>query len=237
MGYEIRLVALNVNHRTTHKPLPTKLTNSLLQLKPDVLILTEFVEATPRTELREQLSGAGLEYIETSQRIEYSPNRFTNQVLIASHWPIIRVDMLEKSPDPHAEANLLVISTNLLTVAGIRAPSYPKETARNWRRYWEWVSDNLHADVAAGDFNFDPEKIGSKHQTPVKLLTNAGWSFESPRGEWSYQGHGGATTRIDHVITNSGTQVVDAHYIHAGIVPNFSDHSALSALIRFEKSN
>lgn len=163
MSTGTRILALNVNHRTKHKPFPTGLTLNLLELEPDILVLTEFVEAHLHTELRTQLHAAGLISMKTSRRTEYSPGRYTNQVLIASRWPIVIVDISYPAPDPHADSNILVAKTNGFTIAGLRAPWYPKNTANHWRTYWKWICQNINADVATGDFNFDPDKKGSKH--------------------------------------------------------------------------
>lgn len=227
----MRILALNVNHRTRHKPFPPGLTSSVCAHRPDVLVLTEFVEATPRTELRSALADAGLTHVLASQRLEYTASRFTNQVLIASRFDLRALPPPADPPDTHAESNLLRVSVGSVILAGLRAPTYPKDFARCWSRYWEWIARNLDADVVIGDFNFDPAQPGPKHQRPRAACTAADWRFAVPTGDWSYRGQFGRTTRIDHLMTR-GVVVDGARYEHAGFVPVFTDHAALIATIR-----
>lgn len=224
-------MALNVNHRTNHKPIPQGLTATVLVHRPDVLVLTEYVEESPQHEFRASLADAGIAHILTSERVEYAPGQFTNQVLIASRHPLESISPPADPPDPHAAANVLLVKVGAITIAGLRAPWYPKETARQWSRYWDWITRGLHADAAIGDFNFDPTQPGPKHRVATTACSSAGWTFAQPLGEWSYRSHTGRTTRIDHLMTrNLGVDGV--RYEHAGIAPDFTDHAALIATIR-----
>lgn len=230
----IRLLALNVNHRTFHKPMPPALTSALLSHRPDVLVLTEFVERTPRCDLRTALADAGLVHHLTSDRLEYTPRRFTNQVLVATRKPVSRLVPPARAPNPHAEANLLCVEVDGLRLAAVRAPLVRGAGARSWREYWEWLAGHKGVDVMIGDLNFDPEAHGPRNRAASSACRAAGWVFSRPDGLWSYAGASGRRTRIDHVATRPGVRAAGSRYVADKFVPEHTDHAALIAQIEVE---
>ncbi len=220
-----RLLALNVNHRTAHKPVHPALIQALLAHTPDVLILNEFVEATPRTDLRASLAEAGLCYILLTPRVEYAPRRYTNQVLVASRIPVQQLDLQPNPPSLHASPNLLRFKHDGMILLAMRAPLIEGCTAADWTNYWRWAAGHP-ADIMIGDLNFDPANPSSRHARPRTICAEAGWRFCTPEGAWSYLGTN-RSSRIDHAATREPCTIEQARYLSSGIVPDHTDHAAI----------
>ncbi len=60
MPTSIHLVAWNVNHRGSRKPLHPETLDAIAALAPDILVLTEFVDARHHAEFKQGLRDRGL---------------------------------------------------------------------------------------------------------------------------------------------------------------------------------
>ena len=118
-----------------------------------------------------------------------------------------------------------MVTTFGIRVTGIRVPAYT--TARDWYSYWEWANQSLEGDVAIGDFNADPGRSRKWDAVLATLESSGNWSRADIDGEWSYRGHNGAMSRVDHVLTRNGVSVLSAQYVPGPFVPAHTDHAAL----------
>jgi hypothetical protein len=222
----VRVVAINVNHRIRHKPVPDGLLNALLAQSPDVLILTEFVEGMPRPELRSVLDRSGLGHFAITNRSEYAPGRFTNQILAASRQPIEQHALPADAPNIHVSSNTLLFAHPWGNMLAARRPLIRSDRSEDVLRSWDWIC-RQPGDILIGDINFDPFSKDRRSLQMNKVAASSGWTFAPIRGEWSYCGHSGRTTRIDHAAVRFPAKILSAEYASEGIAPTHTDHAAL----------
>lgn len=223
----MRLIALNLNHRTRPRPVPTTLVDALAEIDPDVVVFTEYVTGAGEAELMRSFRAVGLPNVVTSRCVEYRVGRWHNQVLIASRSAIDKAFMLEDGPDVLSSTNTLSFQTRGVRITGIRAPVY--ETRTDWYRYWAWLSDSLGGDIAIGDFNADPGRSGKWDRVLSDLVEAGGWTRPMIEGNWSYSGTNGKASRVDHVLARENLRVIEARYVQEPFSPRFTDHAALVA--------
>ncbi len=221
----MRVVTLNVNHRTQRKEIPAPLVDGLFALEADVMVLTEYVEPKPRQELRMRMRSAGRDHIEVSTPIEYRPGKWSNQVLIASRWPTAVIPSPKDPPNDSARSNYLRVKTGGIDLVGIRVPMY--ELADEWYDYWRWLQDVLGGDLIIGDLNVDPARSDRRSQVLSTLMHAGGWARAEPEGAWSYSGQNGNTSRVDHALFRGAVQVTTSRYVAEPFVPEHTDHAAL----------
>ena len=224
----MRVVTLNVNQRTHRKTIRNPLIDGLLRLEPDVIVLTEYVEPEPRSEFRTRTRSAGLEHIETSFPIEYCPERWSDQVLVASRWPVSASPSPSCPPDDSARSNYLRVRTGGIDLVGIRVPMYKR--AAEWYRYWQWLQDVLGGDLVnlvIGDLNVDAARSDKRSRVLATLMQAGGWAQAEPVGAWSYSGQNGNTSRVDHALFRGAVQVTAAEYVAKPFAPKYTDHAAL----------
>jgi hypothetical protein len=128
------------------------------------LVLTEYVEARPRTEFRSALAEAGLPHQEVSGYVRYAAGRSHNQILIAASKPFEALDLVEPPFDEAAAANLLSIRCGEITIAGVRACLF-SIFVRRWRSDCDakkggWLHHRgLTADLVCLDFHVHQNKF------------------------------------------------------------------------------
>jgi exonuclease III len=230
----MRLLAWNVNHRTFKKAIPPQMPVAILSLKPDVVILTEYVP-NGHERLYKALADAGLKH----QHISSSPPK-QNQVLIATRAPSERGDLQADESLPHANSNFLHVRLpgGRAEIVGIRVPMYKKSIER--RTYWDWFESvalgwRSRPLMILGDLNADPD--GTRHcgDPYLRSLRAAGWQIPTADGDWSFRPRSGAGTRLDHAIVSSAFEVRSAKYVVAdgghiycgGHKEALSDHAVL----------
>lgn len=64
----MRIVAWNLAHQTVERPIPAAFGGCVGVLRPDLLVLSEYVHGPTRRALLETLAGLGLEHVLVSQR-------------------------------------------------------------------------------------------------------------------------------------------------------------------------
>ena len=244
MTPSIHLAAWNVNHRGSRKPLPPETLDAIAALGPDILVLTEFVDAPHHAEFKQGLKALGLASLAVSLG---GPHQ--NQVLIAARAAMADDDLM---PSPgYTEA----ATTNWLhrrfpklgiEVVGLRAPTYLRAPERVG--YWGQVERIARGArdrpaVFIGDFSSDPYHEPRSFVSSFLRLRSEGFHWPRPAGEWSYRHQDtGATTRVDHAFACPGLQLTDARYLYKagrhslagpanGAGPPLSDHAALSIRI------
>jgi len=221
----VRLLALNLNHRTLPARIDPSLVSAFEVLSPDVLVFNEYVDIGVARELRAMLTSAGYVHQAVSDIVEYRRGRWHNQVLIASKDAIEDPSTPQDGPDCLCTTNTLSVTTFGTRVTGVRVPAY--KSASEWYSYWEWASKALEGDVAIGDFNADPARHRKWDRVLAKLESLGNWSRPGIEGEWSYRGHNGSSSRVDHVLVRNGIRVSSARYVPEPFVPTHTDHAAL----------
>ena len=227
----MRVLVLNLNHRTLPAPIRLALIHAIAELFPDILVFNEFVDVGVAQKLRKLLTTAGYPHQAVSRNHEYRPGRWHNQVLIASRERIDDVVIPEDGPDSMCATNTLFVTTFGLRVTGIRVPAYT--AAVDWYGYWAWANDGLEGDVAIGDFNADPSRPRKWDRVLATLEAEGKWFRPEVDGEWSYKGNNGSTSRVDHVLVRNGVKVTSAQYVTKPFVPTHTDHAAL--VVDFER--
>ena len=232
----MRIVSWNLAHQTREDPIPAALIPALSALRPDLLILNEFVDGPSRDALRSDLKALELHDIHVSQRVGTN-----NQVLIASSVPLDPGDL--RGPaliGGAAESNFLHVRMEggALEVVGVRAPAY---MPRQLNEYWTHLSALIRSTkdrsiIWIGDLNGDPDLPSSTGGKCLAKLREEGWQLPRATGAWSF--HKG--TRIDHVLASPSVPTVTAEYLASigGVTvasgdreTRVSDHAALLAII------
>jgi len=221
----VRLLALNLNHRTLPARVAPSLVDAIEAQSPDVLVFNEYVDIGVAQELKGMLTAAGYMHQAVSENIEYRRGRWHNQILIASKEAIEDPSVPKDGPDCMCSTNTLSVTTEGIRVTGIRVPAYT--TAREWYPYWEWANRSLEGDVAIGDFNADPARPRKWDRVLATLESSGDWLRPDIEGDWSYRGHNGSTSRVDHILVRNGVSVSSARYVPEFFVPTHTDHAAL----------
>ena len=221
----IRVVSLNLNHRTLAKPIVPELTDELLTLVPDVIVLCEYVEGAGRAEFHAQLRSRGLTHIAVSNSENYAASRWHNQILIASREPIAPRSFGGPATDPMRTANYLAVNTFGLDLAGIRVPAYT--AAADIYGYWEWLESAISGDLVIGDFNVDPRRPSKRDRVLTSLAERTGFEIVTPTESWSFRCARGTEWQIDHALVRNRAVSVGASYATDQFVPVITDHAAL----------
>lgn len=223
----LRILALNLNHRTRPVPIKASLVDAVAELDPDVIAFNEYVDEGEARKVKDLLGTVGYEHQAVSDSVEYRRGRWHNQILIASRAPIDEQSIPDNGPDGMSRTNTLTVRTYGTLITGIRVPAYT--SAADWYQYWEWMNDHLEGDVAIGDFNADPDRPRKWDRVLETLSQRGGWSRKDIDGSWSYRGNNGSTSRVDHVLSRGPVAVSSARYVADPFVPHHTDHAALVA--------
>jgi endonuclease/exonuclease/phosphatase family metal-dependent hydrolase len=233
----MRIVGWNVNHRILEKAIPDQMTEAIVSLGPDVVVLTEYVHGASREAFLGRLADHGFCHWFVSDR---RPRE--NQVLIAAS------SLLEPGPirapeiAPSVPSNALHVRLpdHGLEILGIRVPDYSK-VPKTKRACWDWILETARSVsnrpfVMIGDFNTDANYPRSRCGDRIKKLIDDGWQHAAPPEGSSYWNLNGHPVRIDHAFVSRHFTVTNAAYvtnlggyIYAGRDPGaLSDHAALA---------
>jgi len=219
----MRIISLNVNHKTLPRRVPVGLIHSLDELNPDILVLTEFVSGE-EGETEQLIQQFGYRTA-TSGAVRRPTRGWCNQVLIASKFEFVALSKPVNPPTVSAETNYLCIKLPGITINAIRAPMY--RAVRQWREYWSWLVRQLNGDLTIGDLNVDPKRQHRGDLIALEYLNGTNWQFGEPEGEWSYKGPSGKTSKIDHVLVKDTLQLKSVKYVQEPFWPEYTDHAAL----------
>jgi len=210
--YRLRILTWNVNHRTRKKAIPAVLTEGILSLNPDVIVLTEYVEGPDHSNLCNSLKGGGLAVQFHSQAGRH------NQVFIASRFAATVGSLAPPTDLYHAVPNWLHVrlAGPLLDIFGMRVPCYKLAIQR--RSYWDWFETAVQPlfprpAVIIGDINCDPRSLTGHGPKHLKRLATAGWHLPEPTGDASYISYKGKHSRLDHALATPAVNVRSASYI------------------------
>ncbi len=162
----VHLISLNVGHQTYFRPVPTPVLDALLDQKPDILVLVEYVEGHGRPELRAALVAAGLSHFAASDSRLYSGKAsWWNQVFIASRWPI-KVTSDRAGMRPCNGCGFLSV--------GCARPGGRASTRRG-------PAPRFQGDLLIGDLNPRAVPVGGllphRDARPGQREADGGWSF------------------------------------------------------------
>lgn len=207
----MRIVSWNLGHQTRERRLKPVFLPSVCALKPDVLVLNEYVDGPSRVGMRAAFREYGLVHTACSERLGIH-----NQILIASRYPLDSGTLGPVMLDETAMSNFLSVAlpSRGIEIAGLRTPAYKAVAAK--KVFWGHM-DSLIRSVSdrailfIGDLNADPLDNRSIGGRVLAALCRDGWQVPIPRGEWSYCGHK-ARTRIDHAVVSPNLRVTDSAY-------------------------
>jgi len=221
----VRAVHLNVGHQTHPLPVPAALVARLLSHEPDVLILTEYVDAGDRRSLRKELARSGLGFQAVSLACRYAKGRWANQVFVASKEPLRPLTLPAGAPDVHAATNVFSVAVGSLSMVGLRAPAY--RPAAEWYSYWTWLTNAVTADVVIGDFNADPSRGSARDRVLGRYAATRQLAVRTPSTGWSYKSTTGTTHRLDHLLHGSSVLCQRVEYDDRVVENGLSDHAIL----------
>ena len=245
----MKLLTWNVNHRIHEKVIPHLMAEAIDSLKPDIIVLTEFVDGPSRKSFFSELKSFGFSDKRVSKESEGQ-----NQVLIASRTPLVDgAIQMPRTPSVSASDEELIpeaFPSNILHVhvpdkgfeiLGLRVPMPLKSLNR--RACWEWITKTAQENserpfVLIGDFNIDPRYPPAKCEKRFDMLKKEGWQHADavPLSDVSYfPPAGGPGTRLDHAFLSKHFINPSARYVSesggfvfAGKKPGaMSDHAIL----------
>lgn len=246
----MRLLSWNINHRTRAKLISPALTAGIDSLKPDVVILTEYVHSPERNGFLADLVKAGLGHYLVSECV---PGQ--NHVLVASRTPLAAGPI--RASDEIAKLAQSVPSNTLhaqfpslgIDVLGLRLPDYSKQP-RIKRACWEWIL-KIAAEakdrpfIILGDFNTDSNYSKSRCGDRISILVENGWQHAQPAEGASYWTINGQPVRIDHAFVSRHFTIQESRYVTEFAGTSFigtkndklSDHAALVIDIDWKSSS
>jgi endonuclease/exonuclease/phosphatase family metal-dependent hydrolase len=243
----MKLLTWNVNHRTDEKPIPPPMAEAIISLKPDIIVLNEYVPGTSRENFLSDLKSNGFLDI----KISPGPTG-QNHILIAARTPLIegeiKAPVIKVTNSRGKDQEATALPSNVFHVKvddpgfdilGIRVPDYSKQSKiRN--ACWNWILETTHKIkndpfVILGDFNVDPSSSPAYYRNCLDRLINDGWQHALPEMGASYWTvRGGKEKKLDHIflsrhfsfrqpeyITESG------QYVFAKKPGAMSDHAVL----------
>lgn len=182
-------------------------------LKPDVVVLTEYVEGPTHSSFCTALEAGGL-----TTRFTTPVRAGHNQVLVASRSIGTLVTFIPPYALPHAASNCLYVrfADPPLDLLGVRIPWYKR--AIDSRSHWDWFETAIQPlidsrIVIIGDLNADPRRLKGRGLTNLQRLEATGWVLPDPQGAGSYISAKGKTSRLDHALVSPAVVVGSAEYV------------------------
>ena len=163
----MRIVTWNLNYRARRRDIPRDVGEVIASLKPDLIVLTEYVSGLSEPRFLAQLKLAGMSQVRIS---EFTPSQ--NQILVASHMRLVDRRLRPPDIDVALPSNIVHVGVpdSDLEVVGLRIPYYSR-MPRVRRQCWDWVEK-----VASASFNTD-----WRFQYGSRLLQGALWCRASQR--------------------------------------------------------
>ena len=212
----MRVLTWNVNHRAARRTIPDWIAAAIEGCKPDVVVLTEYVEGDDHGKFLSSLASQGLVSTEISCR---TPRE--NQVLIASRQRLRRGELAAPALHRSVPSNALhvVLEDSGLNVLGFRMPAFEKEDRALKRPVWQWLLDSaetLRASpaVIAGDLNTAPGDDAKTCGDCLGELSQSGWQHVRPDSGFSWKSAQHGTQRqLDHVFFSPALPPAQAEYL------------------------
>ena len=213
------IAAWNLHHATDERKIPDEVTTVIESLKPDVLVLTEYVDGASRLGFKDALRSR----LGFNQKIGISETVVgQNHVLIASKASQVAPPVRLPCPTftKAAETNFLhrYLPDIGLDVVGFRVPDYKPAAQR--ASYWEQLEVCILAArdrnaVFIGDFNWQPSEKRTASALAIKRIKQAGFQVVTPDEPWSFiNAKGTGTSKIDHAVLTPSLSCRAARYIY-----------------------
>lgn len=212
----MKLLTWNVNHRTCNKTIPYNMAEAIASLKPDVIVLTEYVPGSSHKIFVEQLDSYGFTHHVMSKRVLKE-----NQVFIAANkmlecGEIQAPTNIEKSlPSNVLHVHLPEMRFDIL---GLRVPDYSKQAIIK-HQCWDWImkvaaENKALPFVIMGDFNTDPDYPHALCGDRINQLVTEGWQHAMPKYGASYWAiRNGSGKRLDHAFISRHFDFLASEYI------------------------
>jgi hypothetical protein len=203
----MRLVAWNLNHRAARRSIPQWIDASLLKSEPDIVILTEYVEASDHERFVSSLAHGGLSHVSITARVVGE-----NQLLVASRE--LHVLGNEIAPNIHKSVPPNALHVTLVSgieVLGFRMPAFEgqdRPRKRDTCNSLLEVAARLaqRPAVIAGDFNTAFGDSKAACGDCLDTLTASGWR-RAPADGCTWRHTSGTERCIDHAFVSSGIHV------------------------------
>lgn len=177
----------NLHHMTRELKIPKGVLPVIEAVKPDVLVLTEWVDRGKRSDFLHGLARLG--YAQVTQT---EPASGQNQVLVASVVEHEEVELLAPGVSEAAATNFqhVFLPSTRLHVVGFRVPHYqserpvrPENLERYWRQFTRMALGMMsHKAVFIGDFNVGTGKFDGPGQAALRKLVKAGYRMCAGEG-------------------------------------------------------
>jgi endonuclease/exonuclease/phosphatase family metal-dependent hydrolase len=205
----------NLHHMTREALIPPGVLEVIAAVRPDVLVLTEYVDGGNRKAFI-----SGLEALGYKKPLASTNAHGHNQVLIACQVRHDRGHIEAPTYTTSASSNFLHchLPDTGLHVIGVRAPYYKMAAERD--RYWEQLEQailagrNLDAAVI-GDLNWQRRERRTRRGLAIRRLLDEGFTMPIPEGPWSFMSaDGDGTSVIDHAILSPSMRCISSRYIY-----------------------
>ncbi|MFI5456535.1 MAG: endonuclease/exonuclease/phosphatase family protein [Isosphaerales bacterium] len=207
-------MAWNINHRIREKVIPDQMTEAIVSLGPDVIVLTEYVHGPSRDGFLASLAHHGFRNWLVS---DCRPRE--NHMLIAARTAIEPGPIRAPEIAPSVPSNALHVRLpdEGVEILGLRVPDYSKDP-KTKRACWDWIIEMAASVkdlpfVLIGDFNTDPKYPPSRCGDRIKRLTDDGWQLAFPPDRSSFWTLNGDAVHIDHAFVSGLLHVEGASYV------------------------
>lgn len=177
----------NLHHTTRELKIPDGVPKVIEQVKPDVLVLTEYVDRRKRAEFLFRLAKMG--YTKVTQT---EPMAGQNQVLVASVVDHEDGELVAPEVSVAATTNFrhVFLPRQRLHVVGFRVPHYqserpvkPDQLKQYWRQFTKLALGMAsHKVVFIGDFNVGNGKLDGPGQDALRKLVKQGYRMCGQEG-------------------------------------------------------
>lgn len=210
----LRIVCWNLNHRAARRRIATWVVDELVEQRPDVIVLTEYVAGADHEMFLASLAEAGLAHHAVTERVGRG-----NQLLITAREQI----QVRTAPfgelHPQVNANLLRVTLrkSQLELIGFRMPAFTGSDRPRKREAFDHLLHDLEdlrtrRGVIVGDFN---TAVGDHERfcgDVLDLFPDHGWRRGSPTVGGSWRSKDGTERAIDHVFHTAGVTLDEAAY-------------------------
>jgi endonuclease/exonuclease/phosphatase family metal-dependent hydrolase len=232
----MRLATWNLNNRVGKVRFRPEAAQAAVAIGADVIVLTEYFPQHHHQQFCHVLAEGGWIH----QLLPPQPTEIANRTLIASRLLLHREDLALPDFDCQFPANIVVarIGTLGLRILGIRIPAYGQGHPLLMRS-WEWLEAASAAlreapAVIIGDLNIHPMPDRKGVGACFRRILDNGWQRAVPAEGYSYFGHSGVRSEIDHALVSPRCRIQGAEYVIsvpgfelAGTADALSDHAAL----------
>ena len=212
----MRVLTWNLNHRARKRRIADWIAEAVVEQRPDIVVLTEYVEGDDHAKFLDKLGADGLAHSKVSPSTTGH-----NQVLIAARSPLAIGSLRPDLNHPAVAPNFLHVRTEEgIDVLGFRMPT-PLRLADGCskRQVWEWLIESAQsvADrpaVLIGDFNTALNDAKGFCGDCVAALPAQDWRHAQPATGFSWTtGKPGGERRIDHAFLSLRMRAASAQYL------------------------